>query len=59
MITTEHINWLKNQCNLYVLGQCQNSICLKRGGWKKGEDLVCATCIPHEIFLEIKDKEGI
>ena len=44
---------LKAECNRYVNGHCSTVGCLKRGGWKQGDDyqasLERSTCDAHEI----------
>jgi hypothetical protein len=41
---------LRNECNREVNGRCFSRICLKRGGWKKGDpvDYSLATCKQYE-----------
>ena len=50
----ENIEWLKDQCNRYVNGQCSTLSCLRRGGYKVGGySYDIATCNPHEIILKL------
>ena len=48
--------WLRDQCEHYVHGQCNINRCLKRGGYVNGKpETAKPTCEAHEILLELED----
>lgn len=46
---------LKSQCNKYTNQECQTLACLKRGGWKRGEQVKyrISTCEKHEQATQL------
>lgn len=62
MIEEEHIEWIGRKCNRVVNGTCHTLSCLRRGGYKDGEswnkDNNVSTCIPYEIYLELKNEKA-
>lgn len=54
--------WLKEQCNRYVHGQCTTRGCLVRGGYEPGSarvDYSVATCEAHETLILLADNERL
>ncbi len=54
-------DWLRDQCNRYVNGECHTTSCLVRGGYKRGTvpvDYSLAKCHAHETLQLITALEG-
>lgn len=50
--------WLRDQCNRYLNGQCATLSCLRRGGYDRDvevkPDFDRATCHPHEVLKALE-----
>lgn len=63
MPESETLEWLKDQCNRFANEKCMTLKCIRRGGFRDGNDSVDydkSTCIPYEIYqtLKAENKSG-